>query len=257
MARRTIKAALIDLSGTLHVEYQPIPGTIEALKRLQSNNIKVRFVTNTTKESKNVVLKHLTSAGFSIQPQDIFTSLTAGRELVERKKLRPYLMLEDTAEEDFEGICTDDPNAVVIGLAPSKFHYDNINKAFRLLFDGAPLIAIHKGRYYQTKKGLSLGPGPFVAGLEYATGTTAEVVGKPESLFFLEGLKPLNCSPSEAVMIGDDVRDDIDGAQKAGIAGILVKSGKYREGDEQKINPPPSVVCSNFPAAVDYILENN
>lgn len=50
---------------------------------------------------------------------------------------------------------------------------------------------------------MALGPGPFVTGLEYATDTKATVVGKPEKGFFLEALRDLNCSPEEAVMIGD------------------------------------------------------
>lgn len=73
----------------------------------------------------------------------------------------------------------------------------------RLILDGAPLIAIHKARYYKRKDGLALGPGPFVTGLEYSTDTKATVVGKPEKTFFLEALRDLNCSPEEAVMIGD------------------------------------------------------
>lgn len=61
-----------------------------------------------------------------------------------------------------------EPNAVVVGLAPSQFTFPNLNKAFRLLVNGAKLVAIHKGRYYKQKDGFSLGPGPFVEALEYA-----------------------------------------------------------------------------------------
>ena len=57
------------------------------------------------------------------------------------------------------GISEDDPNAVVVGLAPSCFNYDCMNHAFRLLMNGVPLIAIHKARYYKNKDGLCLGPG--------------------------------------------------------------------------------------------------
>lgn len=73
----------------------------------------------------------------------------------------------------------------------------------RLILDGAPLIAIHKARYYKRKDGLALGPGPFVTGLEYATDSKATVVGKPERTFFLEALRGTGCTPEETVMIGD------------------------------------------------------
>lgn len=55
-----------------------------------------------------------------------------------------------------------------------------------MVLDGAPLIAIHKARYYKRRDGLALGPGPFVAALEYATDRNAIVVGKPEKSFFAE-----------------------------------------------------------------------
>ena len=45
--------------------------------------------------------------------------------------------------------------------------------------------------------------GPFVSGLEYATDTKAEVVGKPEKAFFLEAIKDMDVDPVNAVMIGD------------------------------------------------------
>ncbi|XP_041043320.1 haloacid dehalogenase-like hydrolase domain-containing protein 2 isoform X2 [Carcharodon carcharias] len=170
-------------------------------------------------------------------------------------QVRPLLLVDDSALEDFEGIDTIDPNAVVVGLAPQQFNYTTMNKAFRLILDGAPLIAIHKARYYKKLDGLSLGPGPFITGLEYATDVKATVVGKPEKPFFLEALRSIGCQPEEAVMIGDDARDDIGGAQNAGMLGILVKTGKYQPGDGGKTSPPPYLICDAFPQAVDHILQ--
>ncbi|KAM9331210.1 haloacid dehalogenase-like hydrolase domain-containing protein 2 [Gastrophryne carolinensis] len=255
-ARRTIKAVLVDLSGTLHVEDTAIPGAQEALKRLRGAPLHIRFVTNTTKESKRILLERLNKLQFQISEDEIFTSLTAARNLVEQKSVRPMLLVHDSALPDFQGIASDSPNAVLIGLAPEHFNYQTMNEAFRLLLEGAPLIAIHKARYYKKKDGLSLGPGPFVTALEYATDTKATVVGKPEKTFFLEALRSTGCRPEEAVMIGDDCRDDIGGAQDTGMLGILVKTGKYREGDEQKIEPAPYRTCAGFPEAVDHILKD-
>ncbi|XP_053909517.1 haloacid dehalogenase-like hydrolase domain-containing protein 2 isoform X2 [Cuculus canorus] len=226
-ARRALKAVLVDLSGTLHVEDSAVPGAQEALKRLRNAPVTIRFVTNTTKECKRDLLERLTKLGFEIAESEIFTSLTAARNLVEQKQVRPLLLLDNRALPDFTGIATDNPNAVVVGLAPESFHYEMMNRAFRLILDGAPLIAIHKARYFKKKDGLALGPGPFVAGLEYATDTKATVVGKPEKTFFLEALRGTGCAPEEAVMIGDDCRDDVGGAQNAGMRGILVRTGKY------------------------------
>ncbi|XP_030048778.1 haloacid dehalogenase-like hydrolase domain-containing protein 2 [Microcaecilia unicolor] len=226
-ARRALKAVLVDLSGTLHIEDSAVPGAQEALRRLRNAPVAIKFVTNTTKECKKTLLERLRRLEFDITEDEIFTSLTAARNLLEQKHVRPLLLVDNSALPDFEGIDTNSPNAVVIGLAAEHFNYQTMNKAFRLLLDGAPLIAIHKARYYKRKDGLALGPGPFVTGLEYATDTKATVVGKPEKTFFLEALRSMGCTPEETIMIGDDCRDDVGGAQNAGMRGILVKTGMY------------------------------
>ena len=62
--------------------------------------------------------------------------------------------------KDFQDINKDEPNAVLVGLAPDQMNYEKLTTAFRLIKEkNAPLIAINKSRYIQTKDGLSLGPG--------------------------------------------------------------------------------------------------
>uniref|UniRef100_A0A0B7BQ79 Haloacid dehalogenase-like hydrolase domain-containing protein 2 n=2 Tax=Arion vulgaris TaxID=1028688 RepID=A0A0B7BQ79_9EUPU len=250
----SIKTVLVDLSGTLHIDNDQTLGAVEALIRLRATKkIHIKFVTNTTKESKHFLMTRLHNIGFDINSEEVFSSLSAARKLLEDRKLRPFYIIDKNALEDFEGISQEDSNAVVIGLAPEEFNYENMNTAMRLLHNGSSLIAIHKARYYKRHDGLALGPGPFVTALEYATGCKAEVIGKPSESFFLSSIADIGCSPSECIMIGDDVKDDIAGAQAAGMRGILVQTGKYRDGDELKINPPPFKVVTNFSHAVDII----
>jgi ribonucleotide monophosphatase NagD (HAD superfamily) len=96
--------------------------------------------------------------------------------------------------------------------------------------------------------GRSLDVGPFVAGLEYATGQEATVVGKPASAFFELALADAGAAAADAVMVGDDVESDIGGALSAGLAGILVRTGKYREDVVMASGVEPS-------ATVDSIAE--
>ncbi|XP_060080090.1 haloacid dehalogenase-like hydrolase domain-containing protein 2 [Ylistrum balloti] len=256
MSFAKIRTVLVDLSGTLHIDKDEIPGSIAAVNRLSQSDLNLKFVTNTTKESKQCLLDRLTSIGFSVQPSQIFTSLTAARCQIDKMGVRPFLMLDKRALEDFKGLDTTNPNAVVIGLAPDDFNYQTMNTAFRLIVNGAALVAIHKGRYYKRPDGLALGPGPFVSALEYATDRKADVVGKPERSFFLSAIEEFQCRPEECIMIGDDVRDDIGGAMATGMYGILVKTGKYRDGDENQIDPKPTFTADNFSKAVDHILQN-
>uniref|UniRef100_A0A8B9ET11 Haloacid dehalogenase-like hydrolase domain-containing protein 2 n=1 Tax=Anser cygnoides TaxID=8845 RepID=A0A8B9ET11_ANSCY len=212
--RCALKAVLVDLSGTFHVEESAVPGVQEALKRQD---------TNTMKECKRDLLERLTKLGFDIAENEIFTSLTAIRNLREQKQVQPLLLVDKKALPDFTGIATDDPIAVVVGLAPEHFHYEMMNEEFRLILD---------------------------AGLEYAMDTKATVVEKSGKTFFLEALRGTSCAPEEAVMIGDDCRDDDSGAQDVGMRGILVRTG-----DEDKINPAPYLTCKSFPEMVEHILD--
>ncbi|RZC35880.1 haloacid dehalogenase-like hydrolase domain-containing protein 2 [Asbolus verrucosus] len=251
-----IRAVLIDLSGTLHIENQAVPGAADALKKLLQTNLTVKFVTNTTKESQRFLHDRLTNLGFIVKKENIYSSLAAARSLIVKQNLKPMLLLSPEALEDFEGLSYpphEEPNAVVIGLAPSEFNYERLNDAFRCLLKGAQLIAIHAGKYYKRKDGLALGPGCFVKGLEYSAQCVATVVGKPNKTFFYSALN--NIKPEEAIMIGDDVTDDVEGAMNAGMKGYLVQTGKYQPGDENKITTPPDAVVPSFVEAVEKILK--
>ncbi|KAI8846155.1 haloacid dehalogenase-like hydrolase domain-containing 2-like protein [Chytridium lagenaria] len=245
-----VKAVLIDLSGTLHIETTVTPNAIPALQRLRDARLPIRFVTNTTKTSKTALVRQLNTMG------GLHIVERAAKTHLQKNGLRPLLMLEKEAEEDFVDIEKVNPNAVVVGLAPSLFSYDPLTDAMNVLLGGGELIAIHKGRYFQKKDGLALGPGPFVAALEYATDKKAFVVGKPNPNFFKMALEEMNVTAEEAVMIGDDVRDDVGGAMAIGMQGILVKTGKYREADEFSKGVTPTLVASSFHDAVEAILSS-
>eukprot|EP00877_Chromochloris_zofingiensis_P009864 jgi/Chrzof1/5130/Cz15g12160.t1 len=254
-----LKAVLIDLNGTLHVGEKEVPGSILALKKLCHTGLHIRFVTNTTKDTTANFVKLVSSIGFDIHPNEVFSSIRAAHSVLTSQRLRPVLLLHPNALPEFDGLDTSDPDAVVVGLAKEAFSYTNMNQAFRLLMDkpDAPLIAIHKGKYLKDTDGcLSLGPGPYVIALEYATGKTAQVVGKPEPSFFQLALDDVGVPASAAVMIGDDVRDDIGGAQRAGMTGVLVRTGKYLPGDEQQYDDiTRDATVDDFAAAVEWIIQ--
>ncbi|ORX93996.1 haloacid dehalogenase-like hydrolase domain-containing protein 2-like protein [Basidiobolus meristosporus CBS 931.73] len=257
----SIKGVLIDLSGTLHVDNKAIDGAVLGLKKLYQSGIQFRFCTNTTKESRGSLIRKLNQMGFDVSTEQVFTSLSAAKNLVKAQNLRPLLLLEKDALNEFSDLPQDEPyNAVVVGLSPSSFEYSKLNQAFRLVMGGAPLIAIHKARYFAEKDGLSLGPGGFVQCIEYATGAKAQTVGKPEKKFFELALSDMGLldSPSQVVMIGDDVCQDLGGgAEELGLIRYLVKTGKYQIHDESKYDTKPDQVFQHFGEAVDFIIKHN
>eukprot|EP00644_Phytophthora_capsici_P018717 jgi/Phyca11/12470/fgenesh1_pm.PHYCAscaffold_182_\ len=244
-------------AGTLHVEDTVLPGCASALTKLLSRQgIGVRFVTNTTTKCRRKLIQHLHDIGLkNIQAEHVLTSGGIARSLLEQRNLRPLLLVDPSLEEEFDGLDRTNPNAVVIGLAPEHFHYDKLNEAFRVLLNGGSLIALHEARYFAGKDGLNIGPGAFVKALEFSAGVQATVIGKPAPTFYGQALTDMNVDPAEVVMIGDDVRQDVHGAMMLGMNGVLVQTGKYRRGDEAKIDPSPSYVAEDFPNAVEWILE--
>ncbi|PPQ85920.1 hypothetical protein CVT25_014797 [Psilocybe cyanescens] len=240
--------------------------------------------------------------------QLLWTSIAAAAQIVKSMHLKkPLLLLSESAREEVLaqlpqdkgdsrlacGISNAHYDSVVIGLAPSCFDYDHLNAAFRVLKgeqksatfnpdrSGAiPLIATHKAKYIQTEDGLSLGPGPFVAALETATGVSAHVVGKPSKAFFkmvigdfklaepsddpdqYGKIKPINDGESQSshrgkiAVIGDDVEADLGGgALELGLWRVLVRTGKYRTGDETRAGVvPPDEIYDSFSDFVDSFL---
>lgn len=191
---------------------------------------------------------------------------------------RPFVLASESAEEEcMHGIRQADPahpyDSVVVAFAPAQFDYVALNTAFRVLMgehhtqrglprSDRPLIATHRSRYLGDADGaLSLGPGPFVAALENATGKTAESVGKPERKFFelvLGSFGPdLRDQEGLVAVIGDDVQNDLgDGAVELGFWRVLVRTGKYRDGDETKEGiKPPDEVCDSFDSFVESLLD--
>jgi len=275
-----INAALIDISGTLHVGDDAIPGAIAACRKLfHRRNLKLLFLTNTSKMSSRTLLRRLREMGFdeTAIPNEgkIITSAGATRRYLLRNELRPLCLIEDELlEVDFDGVDLRDPNCVLEGLAPSKFYYKRLNEAFRLLSrlkekraakgssgsdDENLLVAIHRATHYRdSDHELSLGPGGFVSLLEQTAGVSACVIGKPSREFYCTALSSLGMhDPSHAVMVGDDVVGDVKGALDAGFGRVvLVRTGKYVRADESGEKTGgvlPSWTVDSIVEAVDRI----
>ncbi len=247
------KAVLIDLAGVLHVDDDALPGAVVALEKLRGSGLPIRFLTNTTRSPRQRIVNMLKGMGFAVETDEVQTAVLATRHLVRQRGLRPFFLVHPDIAGEI-GSSHADPDAVVLGDAGPYFTFDALNMAFRLLMRGLPFIAMARNRYFKEKDGLTLDMGAFVSALEFSTGKTAEIVGKPAAPFFQSALDELGVSPAQAVLIGDDLADDIGGAQSAGIAGILVRTGKYRASDESHPGIQPALIVDDFAAAVDRVL---
>ncbi len=247
-----IKGLLLDLDGVLYIIDKPIEGAQETLKKLKKR-FKVRFITNTTTKPKKLIYEKLKNMGFDVEENEIFSALEATKQFLKEKNAGAFLILTDIAKEDFKDIPKEPVKYVVVGDARDNFTYENMNKAFRYLMDGAELIAAAKNKYFRDKDGkLSLDCGAYVVGLEFATGKKAKLIGKPNKDFFLLAVKSMGLKPEEVAVIGDDIESDVKGGMDAGLKGILVKTGKFTPEDLNK-GIEPDLIIENINELLKYL----
>jgi HAD superfamily hydrolase (TIGR01458 family) len=257
-----ISGVLLDLAGVIYDGEDVIPGATDAVARLREAGLPIRFVSNTTRTSKQAVLTRLVDRhGLSVTSDELFTPAQAAREWLRQHDRSPYLLVHPDLEPDFRNLMGDHGTALVVGDAGEVFDYRTLNGAFRELIEGAEFLALAANRTFRDADGkLSLDAGAFVAALEFASQTNAIILGKPSPEFFLSALASMDCSKAKAVMVGDDAETDVAGALRSGLAhALLVRTGKYRRGDENRFEPAPSATVNDLSAAVDWILaaQNN
>lgn len=254
-----VSGVLLDLGGVVYVGAAAIPGAISAIDSLRHAGIAVRFITNTTRRCRRQVMADLQSMGLGVAAHELLTPALMTRAHLEARGLSPLLVVHPDLEEDFSGLSnTGRPGAVVVGDAGVHFTYQRLNAAYRALVAGAELLALAMNRNFMDEDGqLSLDAGPFVTALEFASRGKATLFGKPSPGFFAAAISSLGCPRDEVVMIGDDAESDVGGAMVAGIHGILVKTGKYRAGDERHLEKPPVIVAEGLASAAEWILQTN
>lgn len=249
-----IRAILLDLSGVLYIGGKLIPGAIEAIDRLSEAKIPLRFITNTTRRSRDMIFNDLQTLGFHIVRNSIYTPVQAVIDYLKKNNLSPHLLVHPYIRDEFKDLKIQSPNVVVMGDAAEYFNYKVLNEAFRLLMQGSPLIAMGNNRYFKGSSGLNLDLGPFVSTLEYAAQVKATIIGKPSANFFYQVYSDLGVEKEHIIMFGDDYASDTLGAIEAGLQGGLVKTGKYQLGDENNLADSGAIIVNNITEMVDWCL---
>ena len=227
----SFRGVLIDIDGVLHVSMQAIAGANETLRLLESQGYQVCFVTNTTTSSRATLVQKLRNIGMPLEEQHVLTAPVATANYIRQhyRDKRCWLLTKGDTAGDFEGIQLVDTQAdiVVIGGAEELLTYENMNKAFRMLMNGAILIA-HIVIYI----GVQAKVYNWIVVLLCMHWKLLQVKKRSfwESripAFFEQALLTIDVRPEEALMVGDDIENDIGGAQGAGLRGALVCTGKH------------------------------
>ncbi|MFL5919595.1 MAG: TIGR01458 family HAD-type hydrolase [Gaiellaceae bacterium] len=255
-------AILLDVDGVFHVSREPIPGGADAVRRLRADGHRIRFVTNSTIQTRAALAEQLRGMGIELDEEELQTTPRAAAAKLAGRRVLALTMHAIVGELEGIELVGEDAEAVLIGGADETpetnlvFSYMNLARAFHELEAGAELYSLHKNRWWQTRHGPALDAGAFVAGLEYAAETEATVLGKPSTPYFEAALNALDAEPTLTWMVGDDIEADIAGAQAHGLRTLLVRTGKFRPDAVEASRARPDGIISSIAQLPDWLEAN-
>ncbi len=224
---------LFDLDGVFYKGKEsrvPLGGR-KVVRALRAKKKKLFVLTNNSTDTVETVRSRLSEYGISLAREEILTSALLTAEYLKSRygRVSYFLVGERGLESEMDRLGhrrTEGERAdfVVVGL-DRGLSYDKLDRASRVVRNGAGIVATHAARLYMYRTGPAVATGPIVKAIEYATGKRAIVIGKPSRPMFRMALQKAGCRNEEAVMVGDQVETDILGARRGGIDAILVTSG--------------------------------
>ena len=252
-------AILLDIDGVFHVSGKAIPGAAEAVTTLRERGHRLRFVTNTTVRTRRDIAAGLRKFGVDLQDEELQTTAAAAVRALSGRRVLALTMSSVVADLDGLNLVGEDADAVLVGGADEGdetsrvFSFMNLARAFAELQAGAELYCLHKNRWWQTSRGPLLDSGAFVAGLEYAAGVDAVVLGKPSPMYFDAAVAALEAEPKLTWIVGDDIEADIAGGQRFGLRTALVRTGKFRPDDLDLAGVTPDIVVNSLAELPDWL----
>lgn len=255
-------AILLDVDGVFHVSGEPIPGGAAAVTRLRKDGHWLRFVTNNTTRSRADLADDLRALGIELADEELETTPRAAARVLAGKRVLALTMAAIVPDLEGVELVGEDAEAVLLGGADETdetgrvFSYTNLARAFHELEGGAQLYCLHKNRWWQTGHGPRLDTGAFVAGLEYAAGVEATVLGKPSPAYFAAALEALDADAEMTWMVGDDIDADIAGAQRHGMKTVLVRTGKFRPDAVEAARTRPDGIVSSIAQLPAWLEEH-
>jgi HAD superfamily hydrolase (TIGR01458 family) len=244
----TPRVVCLDVDGTLTdgVLGPALSGAVEVLRSIRARR-PVRLVSNTTSIPHHAFAARLIEQGLLDAPGSLLTpAASAGRVLPARGHDSGILLVEPGARSDYPWFRADPSGpAVVLATEAHDLTIRELQPAFRRILEGAAFYALQRNRYFRRHGRLVTDLGPVAAFLSYATGREPETLGKPSPLLYDAIAAETGVRREELAMVGDDVEFDVSASVAIGMAGVLVRTGKYRAGDEARVTPRPTAVLGS------------
>lgn len=245
-------AILFDLDGVLYQGDTLLPGAADAVDWVRDQGVPHLFLTNTSSRPRAAIAERLAGLGIQVSESQILAPPAAACAWLQAEAITDIaLFAPEATAADFAGMTLlpadeQGAGAVVVGDLAQRWDFQTLNRAFRLLVAKPKprLLALGMTRYWHAPAGLQLDTGPFVAALQYAADIEPVVLGKPAPAFFDAAVAAVGSSLGQTLMVGDDIRGDVAGAQRAGLKAALVRTGKFRPADLHGDIRPDAVLDS-------------
>jgi NagD protein len=221
---------VIDMDGVIYRGNVLIPGARDFVERLKTGSHPFIFLTNNSEKTPEELQKKLARMGVPVPADAFFTSAMATAKFLnsQRPKGRAYVIGGNGLKQALEQVgyvLTDrGPDYVIVGNS-EDYGFSHIEKAIKLIREGARLIGTNPDLTGPLEKGIGPACGALIAPIELATGRRPYFIGKPNPLMMRMALRYLNVRSSQAFMVGDRMDTDIEAGLEAGMRTILVLSG--------------------------------
>src|SRR5215210_648560 len=110
-------AILLDIDGVFHVSGEPIAGGAEAVKRLRADGHRLRFVTNSTTQSRAALAEGLRGMGVELDDEELQTTPRAAASKLAGRRVLAMTMHAIVPELEGIELVGEDAEAVLVGGA--------------------------------------------------------------------------------------------------------------------------------------------
>jgi glycerol-1-phosphatase len=248
---------VLDLDGCIWVGDVAVPGAAEAVGELRAAGKSLAFVTNDSRRSPEEYVRKLWSLGLRASLEEVVTAGGAIQHvLADRPDGRGTFVIgsaaifrhvSDSGQRVLNGTSRAAQADVVVVAGHNELRYAELRDATLAIRGGAEMIATDRDATFPGEGGLWPGTGAIVAALEYATGRSAWIVGKPEPQIFRTALDRLG--PGRSLVVGDRLDADLGGAAAAGLDAAIVLTGVATRSEAGEANEPrPVAIAEDLPS---------
>jgi NagD protein len=221
---------IVDMDGVIYHGNRLIPGALDFLGKLRQGGHPFLFLTNNSQWTARDLRYKLDQMGIEVEESAFHTSALATADFLNQQKPggTAYVIggagLTHALYSVGYTLTEHNPDYVVVGDTRS-YDFEKIERAIRLIVDGARFIATNVDLTGPSEQGIQPACGALVAPIELATGRKPYFIGKPNPLMMRTALRKLGAHSSESFMVGDRMDTDVLAGTEAGMRTILVLSG--------------------------------